>query len=133
MKTKKINTPAAGTWSRDCELLYLLDQKGFELSYHKDEDDTYWKLKCHKMVAYKLISEELSTKGYLIGLPIEGAFFEIVDSPWIKELRNEEDRMLHTCKHYVLQFYDETVEILAQELLFEKLTEKPSAIILKIT
>lgn len=31
MKVEKLDIPAAGTWSRDCELLSLSDAKGFKL------------------------------------------------------------------------------------------------------
>ena len=34
--------------------------------------------------------------------------------------------ILDKCKHYVLQFYDETIEIIAQEFVFEQLREKPT-------
>ena len=126
MKIEKIDTPAAGTWARDCELLFLSQHKGFKLSYHRDEDDTYWNLKCARIVAYKVINEEFSRYGYLINLPTEGAFFEILDSPWIREFGREEARILDKCKHYVLRFYDETIEIIAQEFIFEQLEEKPT-------
>ena len=124
MKIEKVDTPAAGTWARDCELLCLSDCKGFKISYHRDEDDTYWCLQCKGIVAYKVFSEEFSMVGYLLNLPVEGAFFEILDSPWIHEFGREQARILDKCKHYVLQFYDETIEIIAQDFVFEKLKEK---------
>ncbi len=125
MKIEKVDIPAAGTWARDCELLCLSDCKGFKISYHRDEDDTYWCLQCKGIVAYKVFSEEFSMVGYLLNLPVEGAFFEILDSPWIHEFGREQARILDKCKHYVLQFYDETIEIIAQDFIFEKLKEKP--------
>ena len=126
MKIEKIDTSAAGTWARDCELIRLSDYKDFKISYHRDGDDTYWSVQCEGVVAYKVISEEFSRYGYLINLPTEGAFFEILDSPWICEFGREEARILDKCKHYVLRFYDETIEIIAQEFIFEQLEEKPT-------
>ena len=125
MKITTINTPAAGTWARDCELIYLTQHKGLKISYHRDEDDTYWSLQCERIVAYKVINEEFSTTGYLINLPVEDAFFEILDSPWMNEFGEEQDSILDKCKHYVLRFYDETIEIIAQKFIFEQLKEKP--------
>lgn len=126
MKVEPIDTPAAGTWARDCELISLYyDDKGFRISYRREEDDTYWSMKCDGITAYKVISEELSRKGYLINLPFEGAFFEIFDSPWIDELGGGGSRILNQSRHYVLKFYDETVELIAQKLIFEQLKEKP--------
>jgi hypothetical protein len=125
MKIEKIDTPAAGTWARDCELLCLSQCKGFKLNYHRDEDDTYWSLQCERIVAYKVTNEEFSRAGYLINLPTEDAFFEILDSPWMHEFGYERSRILDKCKHYVLRFYDETIEIIAQDFVFEQLKEKP--------
>jgi hypothetical protein len=126
MKIEKIDTPAAGTWARDCELIYLTQHKGLRISYHRDEDDTYWNLECALIVAYKVINEEFSLVGYLMNLPVEGAFFEIFDSPWMREFEDYHSSILDKCKHYVLRFYDETIEIIAQEFVFEQLKEKPT-------
>lgn len=129
MRTETLNTPAAGTWARDCELINLIfDHKGFRMTYHRDEDDTYWVIHCDTLTAYKVISEELSRDGYLLDLPYEGAFFEILDSPWIDELGGKTSKILIGCKHFVLKFYDHTIEILAPELAFEQLKEKPANI-----
>ena len=125
MKMEKVNTPAAGTWARDCELLCLSDCKGFKISYHRDEDNTYWSLRCKGIVGYNVMGEEFSRTGYLINLPVDGAFFEILDSPWIKEFGENHARILDKCKHYVLRFYDETIEIIAQDFIFQQLKEKP--------
>ena len=127
MKIKTIDIPAAGTWARDCELISLIyDIKiGFVLTYHKDTDDTYWSLKCELSPAYKVVGEEFARVGYLENLPMEGGFFEIINSPWINELAQFESNIPKDCKHYVLQFYDETVEILAARFIFEQLDEKP--------
>jgi hypothetical protein len=73
----------------------------------------------------KVIGEEFSTTRYLIKLPVDGAFFEILDSLWIREFGQERSRILDKCKHYVLRFYDETIEIIAQDFVFEQLKEKP--------
>ena len=128
MKIKKVNTPAAGTWARDCELISLSYCNGFKLSYRRDEDDTYWSMQCEGIVAYQVIAEEFSRAGYLINLPAEDAFFEILDSPWIREFGQDQLIILNKCKHYVLRFYDETVEIIAQKFVFEQLKEKPNKV-----
>jgi hypothetical protein len=65
MKIEKIDTPAAGTWARDCELMDLTQHKGFKIIYHREEDDTYWKLECERVVAYKVLGEEFSAIGYI--------------------------------------------------------------------
>ncbi len=125
MKIRKIDTPAAGKWARDCELLCLTDCKKFKIYYHRNEDDTYWSLECKLIISYKITSEEFSMAGYLANLPADGAFFEILDSPWVREFGPERPEVLAKCKHYVLEFYDEIIEIIAQQFIFEQLKEKP--------
>lgn len=61
-------------------------------------------------------------------LPVEGAFYEILDSPWVEEFYGYNKNTLDKCKHYIMQFYDETVEVIAQDFMFEKLKEKPKEI-----
>lgn len=126
MKIKAINIPAAGSWARDCELISLSYGKGFRISYHRDEDNTYWEMQCEGVIELKVFAEEFSIERYLIKLPVEGAFFEILDSPWIVELEQKHSRILDNYKHYVLEFYDETIQIIAQKFIFEQLKEKPA-------
>lgn len=78
MKIEKINTPAAGAWARDCELICLADSRGFRIGYHKDEDNTYWSLQCEHIIAYQVIGEKFSTRGYLMHLPAEGALVPLL-------------------------------------------------------
>lgn len=126
MKFEELKIPAAGTWSRDCELISFIYDKEFSLTYRKEEDNTYWSLKCELIVAWKVISQEFSFSGYLFNTPVEGAFYEVVDSPWIEEFGTSQAHILTKCKHYILRFYDETVEIIAQKFIFEQLNEKPN-------
>ena len=64
MKIEKINTPAAGTWARDCELINLAQYKGLKINYRRDEDDTFWSIQCERIVASKVVDEEFSRTGY---------------------------------------------------------------------
>lgn len=123
MQVRKLEIPGAGTWARDCELLYFCIYEEFKLEYRREEDDTYWCMKCERIAACKILDEEFSLTGYLIKLPDDGAFFEIWDSPWLHEL--EKHRPLNDCKHYVLRFYDCIIEIIAQAFTFKKLDERP--------
>jgi hypothetical protein len=67
----------------------------------------------------------LGYTGYLASLPVDGAFFEILDSPWISEFGWKGETILNKCKHYVFEFYDEIIEVIAQDFIFEQLKEKP--------
>jgi hypothetical protein len=110
MKITSINIPAAGTRARDCELLSLSDCRGFTLNYRKDEDNTFWSMRHQGIIAYKVISEEFARNGYLTKLPVNGSFFEVLDSPWIDEFGKDQAEILSKCKHYVFRFYDETID-----------------------
>jgi|GEM_PF-5738980 len=120
MQISEIKIPAAGEWPRDCELKSISLNKGLLLNYHRESDDSNWNLKFEIIPAYKVIGEEFSRSGYLSELPINGSFFEILDSPWIKELRVNDHHSTKNCKHYVFQFYDETIEVLAGRFSFEQ-------------
>lgn len=128
MKVQELDTPATGAWSRDCELIYFCSYNGIKLIYYMEENKAHWEAKIYGLVAYKFICEEFSSVGYLENLPVEGAFYEIVDSPWLNEFNDFQSETINKCKHFVLQFYDATIEIIAQNLSFEPLKEKPPGI-----
>ncbi len=89
MKIEKSTISAAGIWAKDCELTNLTQRKELKINYHKDEDDSYWIIECKNIVAYKITNEEFSRTGYLMKLPVDGAFFEILDSPWMQEFQGD--------------------------------------------
>lgn len=129
MKVQELDNPAAGTWSRDCELIHFSLQDDMQLLYYKDEDRTHWEVEIWGIIAYKYICEEFSNVGYLEKLPVEGAFYEILDSPWVEEFEVFlENNKYGEIKHFVLQFYDETLEFLAQTLIFKPVKERPPGI-----
>ncbi|MEL7432197.1 MAG: hypothetical protein AAGI90_06725 [Chlamydiota bacterium] len=127
MKTRKIKIAGAESSTRDCKRLCLVHYKELKINYHRGRDDTYWRLQCERIIAYKVTSKEFSRGNYLKHMPIEEGFFEVLDSPWMSEFGKEENKILDKCKHYVLLFYDETVEIIAQKFAFEQLKEKPTS------
>jgi len=126
MKFKPMNIPAAGTWARDGELISISNYNGLTIAYHNDENDSYWSIQCEVILGYKVISYDFSRVGYLENLPTEGTFFEIIDSPWIKEFEPYKLEFLDKCKHYIFRFYDHTIEVIAQIFTFEQLKEKPT-------
>jgi len=119
MQIVKIELPSSGEDRRDCELISLSNEKGLTIVYHKDSDNSYWMVKCEVIPAYKVLGEDFSTIGYLSEFPKDGAFFEISDSPWIKELFPDKDLHINDYKHYVFFFYDDCIEIIAKKITFE--------------
>ena len=53
----------------------------------------------------------------LAEIPTDGSFFEVKDSEWINEIADGDLSL--KLKHFVFCFYDEIVEVLAQDLKFE--------------
>ena len=110
MKCILIDTPAFGDWVRDCELT-AFQLKPLSLEFIKDSDSTSWKIVFQDFIAFKVTSEEFTI--HLSKLTEDGAFFVIEDSLWLKELRTIKREILKDCKHYVLCFYDEYIEVIS--------------------
>ena len=88
---KYLDKSFSGTWHRDCELLsFKFKPSPLELIYYRDEDSTNWKINFDSVAAFRLITEELSVFDYLIFLPVDGSFYELVDSPWLAKLKETE-------------------------------------------
>ena len=105
-----LNIPAAGIWKRDCGLLdFSLSPLSFE--FIKDSDSTRWKMVFNDYVAFKFTAEEFTV--HLTKLPENGSFYLIEDSSWIKELCKSNSDVIKKCRHYVLFFYNEVVEIIS--------------------
>lgn len=122
MKIEPLNIPAA--CAKGFELISInLDRKGFRIDY-RSKDEIYWILRCEHMIAYKVVGKEISENKYLMSLPLEGTFFEILDSPWIAEFGPDKPGILERCKHYVLKFGNKIIEIIAQKFTFDECVEK---------
>lgn len=122
MSLTLLNIPCAGTWKRDCELTSLEINTKLRLEFIKEEDQSKWKLEFDNLVAFKLTGEEFSGQLFT-DLPQEGSFYIYENSPWLKSLKRfKKDELIEKCKHFVLFFYDEVIEVAAKELFYEKLT-----------
>lgn len=127
MKVINLDIPAAGTWKRDCELTDIQIKPSIFLKFNKESDDTVWKIGFNDFIAIKINSEEFTADECLRNLPAKGSFFEIRSSPWLESLLKHTQRdILKKCKHFVFQFYDETIEIIAQNFVLEQLKDKPT-------
>ncbi|MBR9701551.1 hypothetical protein GOV13_01375 [Candidatus Pacearchaeota archaeon] len=120
MEIIKIDNIAAGNWHRDCELISLVYQlPDFQFEFKKDSDSKKWKVLFENPVAYKVTSEEFIGVGVLAKLPDDGSFFEVKDSEWVNEITDGDQSL--KLKHFIFCFYEEIVEVLAEDLNFEDL------------
>lgn len=118
MEIVKIDTAAAGTWHRDCELISLDHQlSDFQLVFVKDSDSKKWKVLFKNPVSFKVTSEEFIGVGVLAKLPNDGSFFEVKESEWVEEIADGDQSLNY--KHFIFCFYEEVIEILAEDLSFE--------------
>ncbi len=118
MKIIKINNLATGTWQRDCELTYIAQQlSDFQLEFKKDSDSQRWRVLFKNTISYKVTAEEFIEFDILSKMPNDGSFFEIQDSNFIKKIIGKEN--LLKLKHYIFCFYDEFIEVIAEDLTFE--------------
>lgn len=70
--------------------------------------------------SYRVTSEEFIGVGVLAELPNDGSFFEVKDSEWVNEITDCDQTL--KLKHFIFCFYEEIVEILAEDLSFEDLS-----------
>lgn len=121
MKIVKIDNVAAGTWHRDCELITFVYQlSDFQFEFEKDSDTKKWKVLFKNTVSYKVTSEEFIGVGGLANLPNGGSFFEVKDSAWVNEITDGDQSL--KLKHFIFCFYEEIIEVLAEELSFQDLS-----------
>jgi len=122
MKFVPLLIPPSGSWIRDCELYAFQKDPCLSLKFHKESDDTSWDIYFEDYVAFKITCHEFAV--HLIcskQMPNQGAFFYIENSPWLNELKKvDRPEILDNCKHYVLFFYDEVVEVISNDLKFKK-------------
>lgn len=120
MKFVICDVPPAGSWKRDCE---LLDFKLRPLSFQflRDSDGSKWEVTFQSYIAFKVTSEEFTN--HLLFLPEEGSIYTIEDSDWLKYLKKIDTPILIGCKHFILCFYDEIIEVIAKEMAYVRLSE----------
>lgn len=124
MRVIKIEHPAAGTWSRDCELeVFHSDLSSLRFEYAKDSDASKWKITFLNAVSYQVTAEEFgSLIGIFYELPIEGAFYEIKNSQLIERYLAG-GKPAFQLKHYLFCFYDEFIEVIAENFRFTEIIQ----------
>ena len=117
----KLNIPPAGSWKRDCELtdFKLLPILSFEFT--KESDQTKWKLIFNDYFSIKITTEEFIIHLTEKGVPDQGSFYIVKNSPWIDDLLHTNSQLLVEANHYLFFFYDEVIEVIAGELKYDKI------------
>jgi hypothetical protein len=107
------DVPIKARWLRANDLTTLAYEPP-NLTLHVIEEDTQqvWSLAFPSVNGFHVTSEECSAS-ILAVLPSDGGFFEVIESPWVKELG-------YGGRHFVIACYDNIVEIVGSECRFEK-------------
>jgi hypothetical protein len=113
-----LDIPPAGSWKRDCELC-AFSMNPLSLQFVKDSDNSKWEINFDDYIAFKVTSEEFTI--HLDNVPISGSFFLANDSLWLNDLKRIKSDVLNECKHFVLFFYDEVVEVISKNMTYVKL------------
>jgi hypothetical protein len=119
MTVKIWNLPIKAEWHRATTLrTATFGRDGLALRLVEEETQREWCLRFPEVQAFKCTTEE-SAAGVLGSLPSNGAFYEIVDSPWLYELGLGRLEYLSGARHYIICCYDEVVEVVATDHIVE--------------
>jgi len=121
MNIKPRNVPLKAEWHRATTLLELsFSRNGLAMRVVEEDTEKEWHFRFREVQAFKCTAEEsgAAVRGSL-PLPVEGAFYEVTDSPWLRELGLGKLAYLSRAKHYVICCYDEIVEVVASDHAIE--------------
>jgi hypothetical protein len=112
---KTWDVPIRGEWHRATDLRSLaFGRDGLSLLVVEEETEKMWRLHFPDVHGFRCTAEE-SAAGVLGSLPERGAFYEVVDSAWLKDLGQGKLEHMMTARHYVICCYDAVVEVAATD------------------
>lgn len=113
MSVKTWTLPIKAEWHRATELESLsFGREGLTLVLIEEHAGGHWRLRFPEVQAFKCVAEE-SAAALLGTLPTKGAFYEVEDSPWLRELGHGKLEYMAKARHYVICCYDEVLEVVA--------------------
>jgi hypothetical protein len=115
------DAPLQAKWYRATELAALQFGGGkLALKLVEEDVERMWLLSFGTVQAIRVTAEECATS-ILERLPKQGGFFEMQDSPWLKELGQGRVAFLENARHFIVCCYDEIVEVVATDPCFARL------------
>jgi hypothetical protein len=113
MTVKTWYLPIKAGWHRATELRSLsFESGGLSLVLLEEDSGKGWRLHFPEVQAFKCTTEQ-SAGSVLGSLPTSGAFYEVSDSAWLRELGLGKVEYMSRAKHYIVCCYDEVVEVVA--------------------
>jgi len=113
MTVRAWDVPIRAGWLRANDLKGLVyAPPDLTLTLIEEDTQQVWAVTFPSVDAFRVTSEE-SSASILAALPNDAGFFELSDSPWLKDLG-------HGGRHFLIACYDEIVEVAGSEYRFEK-------------
>ena len=126
MTVKTWDLPLKAEWDRATELRSLtFGREGLTLRMAEEDTEKEWRLHFSEIQAFKCTTEE-SASSVLGSLPTRGAFYEVLDSTWLRELGLGKLDYMARAKHYIICCYDEVVEVVATDHAIEAVSADPN-------
>lgn len=120
MAAKTWDLPIKAEWHRATGLDALsFGRDGLTLQLIEEDSEMRWRLHFPEVQAFKCVTEE-SAASLLGSLPTRGAFYEVDDSPWLRELGQGRLEYMTLARHYIICCYDEIVEVVATRYTIEQ-------------
>jgi hypothetical protein len=110
MKIIPWKLPIFAPWSRALELKKLSFDNKFIVLVEEEESGKIWQLTFETVQAVKIITEEC-TDDIISILPEDNGLFEVLESPWIKELGYA--HFLKKSHHFIICCYDDIIQVVA--------------------
>lgn len=118
MNVETWDVPVVATWQKSNTLVdFAYSENGLEIEIVEGESNQQWLLHFEKFLGFKVIGNEWA-EWSVEPIPPDGAFFEIIGSPWLDALGVTESSLEDTPHHFVICCKRELIEVAAWECTF---------------
>ena len=112
------DVPVTAEWQKSNVLVdFAYSEDGLEIELVEGESKQQWLLQFEEILGFKVIRDEWS-EWSAEPFPADGAFFEIVDSPWLEALGVTVSSLEDAPHHYIICCKRELLEVAAWECIF---------------
>lgn len=118
MRVETWDVPVTATWQKSNTLVdFAYSEEGLEIELVEGESKQRWLLHFEEVLGFKVLGDEWS-QWSAEPFPVDGAFFEIVDSPWLAALAITDSALEESPHHFIICCQRELIEVAAWECNF---------------
>ena len=115
MNVETWDVPVVSTWQKSNTLAdFTYTENGLEIVLIEEESTRRWVILFEEILGFKVIRDEWSKWSKEL-IPPDGAFFEIIDSPWLVALGVTDSSLEDTPRHFVICCQRELIEVAGRE------------------